>query len=220
MQDFGCQTWTTNLKKVLEPSFSYEFWSSQRVPTWFPMYPQECKILSLCLLYVLSWKLISFPKNARGPIFLLWGFGVPIMFLECSHQVPNVPSNQEEGKSWVSCICSLLEINLRNQSHSRRLISILGKNIVRQKPWKSLLLLSLWCGAPERETHTHSYKRDNTKKSCGNTKVQDLCHHAFDEIRQSIWSFSRSWDLWRWDQIQAQGGATERERERVFLFSL
>ncbi len=136
------------------------------------------------------------------------------MFSECSHQVPNVPSNQEEGKSWVSCICTPW-----NQSHSRRLISILGKNITKSetKPWKSLQLLCLWCGAAERERHTHSYKRDKTKKACGNTKVQDLCHHAFDEIRQSIWSFSHSWGLWRWDQIQAQWGATHTQSFLIFF---
>lgn len=83
----------------------------------------------------------------------------------------------------------------------------------------SVALFVVWC-TRERDKHAHSYKRNKTKKAWGNTKVQDLCHHAFDDIWQSIWSFSHSWDLWRRDQIQAQGVATQREREREFSYFL
>jgi hypothetical protein len=49
------------------------------------------------------------------------------------------------------------------------LISILGKNITKSetKPWKSLLLLCLWCGAPERETNTHTLTRETKQRKHG-----------------------------------------------------
>jgi hypothetical protein len=48
----------------------------------------------------------------------------------------------------------------------------------------SVALFVVW-RTRERDTHT-LLQLDKTKKAWGNTKVQDLCHHAFDEIRQSI----------------------------------
>jgi len=83
---------------------------------------------------------------------------------------------------------------------------------VRQKPWKSLLLLCLWCDAPERERHTHTLTRETKlrnhvgiQKSKTFVTIPLMKYGSQSEALVVAEIYG--------DQNQAQGGATERDRE-------